>query len=519
MNKMRLMKIAVFGLGLFIVVGSAWVMREAIAEVINPPTAGISTPNPDKIETVTPKPAGVPRQISYLGRLQEAKTLMNHDYFALASNEVAQAIKQKPDFIEPYLILAEIYLRSGDVWKLDNLLTEMEKRFPQSEEILVIRTRQWITARKFSEVLETMNQTENLPPELEFYKAVLFALQNNHEGAQEILNNLQRLEVATKDPIVSAAGLIDQYEGERVLTPAVAVKIKELSIVYEEFENLAEGKNAHLYAEMAKVLATHNEGTLARELADTSIKEDVTYIDAWILRGYAQMLLRDYVRAELDLRQAYELDPLRPETQYFLALTLFEQQKLDEAALFFEKALDYDFEFSAEVRWKLLDIFSAQQKYDQVIELYRDLLDYDTESERFISAIHTAVDLLKQPSVALEFSEILYAQDPSDVTSANVHGWALIANEKYVEAGQILEAAREADPQNPRTYLNLGLLFEEQNKLEEAKTYYKKCYELGKDDAEFNSVVNLVVDKFNQLVEAENQPVAPAAPTNAPNSP
>jgi len=494
-------------------------MRDAIAQMITPTQAGITTPNPNTIENVTPAKAGVPRQVSYMGRLKEARTLMNHDYFALASNEIAEALKQKPDYIEPYLILAEIYLRSGDVWKLENLILELEKRFPESQEILVIRTRQWIAARKFSEVLEIMNQSDNLPPELEFYKAVLLALQNDHTGAREILKNLQKLDVVTEAPIVSEDGLLDPYEGERVLTSDVAVKIKELSIVYEEFDNLAEGKNAHLFAEMAKVLATYNEGTLARELADTAIKEDVNYIDAWILRGYAQMLLRDYARAELDLRHAYELDPLRPETQYFLALSLYEQKKLDDAALFFEKALDYDFEFSAEVRWKLLDIFSSQQKYDQVIELYRDLLDYDTESEKFISAIHTAVDLLKEPKVALEFSTILYEQDPSDVMAANVHGWALIANEKYIEAGQILEAARIIDPQNPRTYLNLGLLFEEQNKFEDAKRYYKKCYELGKDNAEYNSVVNLAVDKYNQLIESDQRPADLAAPINPPSSP
>jgi tetratricopeptide (TPR) repeat protein len=519
MNKARMLKTIIFALGLFIVAGSAWVMREAIAQVVSPPESGINIVSPEKLEEVKPAPTGVPRQISYMGRLKEARTLMSHDYYSLASNEIAQALKQKPDHIEPYLILAEIYLRSGDVWKLENLILELEKRFPQSQEIIVIRTRQWIAARKFSEVLEIMKTSEQLPPELEFYKAVLLALQNNHDGAREILQNLQQLDVATETPIVSEEGLIDPYEGERVLTQEVSLKTKELSIVYEEFDNLAEGKNAHLFAELAKVLATYNEGTLARELADTAIKEDVRYIDAWILRGYAQMLLRDYHLAELDLRHAYELDPLRPETQYFLALTLFEQKKLDEAALFFEKALDYDFEFSAEVRWKLLDIFSAQQKYDQVIELYRDLLDYDTESERFISAIHTAVDLLKQPSVALEFSTILYDQDPSDVMAANVHGWALIANEKYVEAGQILEAAQAEDPQNPRTYLNLGLLYEQQDKIEDAKRFYKKCYELGKDNPNYTSVVNLAVDKFNKLIEAEERPQSPMAPINPPNSP
>lgn len=518
MNKSVLLKALILGLGLFVIAGSAWVMRASISELINPPASGIKAQPTEKLDEINAAKPQISRQISYLGRLKEARTLMEHDYFALASNEVAQALKQKPDHLEPYLILAEIYLRSGDVWKLENLITEIEKRFPGSPEILIIRTRQWIAARQFSKVLDIMKQAEALPPELQFYQAVLRALQNNHEGAREILKSLQKLDVATKEPIVSESGLIDPYEDEEVLPAAVAVKVKELSIVYEEFESLAEGKNAHLFAELAKVLATHNEGTLARELADTAIKEEVGYIDAWILRGYAQMLLRDYHLAEEDLRHAYELDPLRPETQYFLALSLYEQEKLAEAALFFEKALEYDFEFSAEVRWKLLDIFAKQQKYDQVIELYRDLLDYDTQSEKFISAIHTAVDLLKQPSVALEFSQILYDQDPTDLMAANVHGWALIANEKYVEAGQILQAAQEQDPQNPRTYLNLGLLFEEQDKLDEAKRYYKKCYELGKDLSEYNAIVNLSVDKYNQIIESE-RPESPAVPTNPPNSP
>lgn len=519
MQKTKLLKVIIFSLGAFIVGGSLWVMRDTLAQFSTPSSSGVSLPSAETLDEVKPQNQGVPRKISYLGRLREARTLMNHDYYALASNEIAEALKQRPDYIEPYLILAEIYLRSGDVWKLENLLLEIEKRFPEAPEIAVIRTRQWITARKFSDVLDLMSTQPNLPPELEFYKAVLLALQNNHAGAKEILQNLQTLEVAVDDPQVTEEGLVSQYDQTSVLTPEVALKVKELNIVYEEFDNLAEGKNAHLFAELAKVLATHKEGTLARELADTAIKEDVDYIDAWILRGYAQMLLRDYHLAEIDLRHAYELDPLRPETQYFLALSLYEQKKLSEAALFFEKALDYDFEFSAEVRWKLLDIFSAQQKYDQVINLYRELLDYETESEKFISAIHTAVDLLKEPSVALEFSTILYEQDPSDVMAANVHGWALIANKKFVEAEQILLAAQTKDPQNPRTYLNLGLLYEEQNELEEAKRFYKKCYELGKDLPEFNSVVNLAVDNFNKLIEAEQRPEAPTLPVNPPNSP
>ena len=61
-----------------------------------------------------------------------------------------------------------------------------------------------------------------------------------------------------------------------------------------------------------------------------------------------------------------------------------------------------------------------------------------------------------------------------------MHAWALIANKNFLEAENWLNAAKEIDPKNPRTFLNLGLLAEEQARFEDAKSFYKKSYELGK---------------------------------------
>ncbi len=514
-------KIIYIGLLSIIIGGIGWIVYPSVLELLESKNTEVglsSTQAEGSLEKTTAKK--IPRRISYLGRIEEAKKLMDHQYFSLATSEIAEAIKEKPDFIEPYLLLAEIYLRTGDVWKLENLLEEMRERFPNDPELTVIKTRQFINARKFADVLSLLNEVEeNLLPELQFYKAVLLSLQNDHEGTKAILKELQKIPVDKKDFVVTEDTIEQKTDEEKyVLAPEIGNKISKFAIAYEEFETLSEGKNAHLFATLSKILAENNEAVLGREFADTAIKEDVSYIDAWILRGYTELLLENTDSAEEDLRHAYELDPLRPETQYFLALALYEQKKYTEAALFFEKALDYNFEFSAEVRWKLLEIFSIQKKYDQVINLYKQLLDYDADSQKFVSAVHTAVDLLKKPEVALEFSEILIEKNPDDVFALNIHGWALIANTQYVLASQTLEKAKTLAPSNPRTYLNLGLLYEEQSLFDKAKEMYKRCYELGKENPEYLGIVNLAVEKYNQLLEQE-RPESREASANPPSSP
>ena len=458
-----------------------------------------------KVENTDEKPAvrQVKRKTSYLGRIRAARELMEHDYFSEASVELSQAIKEKPDFIEPYLILGEIYLRSKQDQKLLNLIEELSNKFPNNPEVLALQTRHWINEQRFGETLELLSSLDGLPARLRLYQAILLSLQNNHTGAQEVLKELERVEVKRKDFVLTSDGIVESETGETedFLRADEAGKVRDLMIAYEEFDELAEGKSAHLFAELAQALAQNNEAFLAREFADVAIKEDVSYIDAWILRGYSNFLIQNFEDALKDLRYAYELDPIRPEVHYFLALALFENKSYDEAALFFEKALEYDFQFSEEVRWKLIDIFARQKKYDRVLELYKELLNYDTEPEKFTTAVHTAIDLLQSPEVALEFTEILMAKDPEDTFNINIHAWALIANEQSKQAKTLLKQALEINEKNPRTHLNLGLIAEAEEAWKTAQDHYQKAYEYGQQQEGFTSIVNLAVSKYNGILD------------------
>ena len=444
------------------------------------------------------------RQISYTGRISEAKKLMDHDYFAEASIELAEAIKLKPEVTEPYLLLAEVYLQTNDQTRLRNLILELEKRFPSRPEVLILSTREQINKKQFAELSQLFNSLEKLPPTLQYYQAALFGLQNSHKEATEVLAELSKLPVVEKDFKVTDAGIVSVEDNtEPHLTPELETKVDSLLSAYREFENYADGKNAHLFATLSKSLSENNEPLLGLEMADIALKEDLDYIDAWILRGYANYRLRNYEAALQDFEAAYKLDAVRPEIHYFLALTYFEQEEFTKAALFFEKALEYDFEFSAEVRWKLLEIFARQGKHEKVIEIYRELLDYDTDPEKFTRAIHTAIDILGKPEIALEFTSLLLEKNPEDVFTLNMHGWALTANQQFVDAETVLLKAEAMDKNNPRTPLNLGILYEAQSKKKEAQSEYRKVYERGQDDAQHSQIVNAAVERYNRLVEVQ----------------
>ncbi len=498
---------------LFILGTASWILRDDIERKIDLWFAAEPAPQPKKVSK------GVSRKSSYIGRVHDIEQMIDHDYYDLASLEAAAAIRQKPNLFKPYDLLGEIYVRTQNLEKLGNLITEMETKFPNEEKVKVFKVRKLITEENFGEALNTIRAIPEPTPEIKFYKSILLALQNSHTEAQKTLEELVKVpvgevelkvekskvveEAVVDDTVDNTEEMSEEVESEFFVTHAFSQKIKDLVQAYSDFEEYAEGDNPHLFAKISKVLAENNEAVFAKKFADIAIKEDISYIDAWILRGYANFLLKHKQEAVDDLRHAYELDSIRPETHYFLALALLENGEDAEATLFFEKSLEHDFEFSDEVRWRLIELFTKAEKFDRVIELYRELLDEESDPKEFVNALNLSINILQKPEFALEITESLIENKSDDVFTINIHAWALIANKKFHDAEQWLDIARKLEVDNPRTYLNYGLLYEEQAKFSQAKEFYKKAYQLGQNAGQI-SITNLAGDRYNELFDRTN---------------
>lgn len=440
----------------------------------------------------------VPRAMSLKGKIREAQKLINDSQFSKASILLSSVLKKDSKLITPYQFLGEIYVQTKDFAKLENLIKEIEKRFPQDSLASILKIKKLVAEKKFKETLTIIESIEEIPIDLEFYQAVLLGLKNDYTKSREILTKLSKI------PIDKNKKDLENFQIEEgFVSEEFNQKVNGLLDVYKEFDKFADGKNPHLFVLIAKKLAENNEAILAKEFADIAIKEDPEYVDAWVLRGYSEYLMQDYENSLIDLYQAYELDPSRPEVYYFLALSLEKSGNLAEAAMFFEKSLEFDFEFSTEIRWKLITILIDQKKYDKVVEIYKDLAKIEPNPEKFVSATANLINILKNPQAAVEITQTITKENPNDVLSLNLNAWSLIENNDLDEAEIVLEKALKIKEDNPRTALNLGLLYEKHGDYSLAREWFKKSYEYGKGRG-FDDIVNLAADKFNNLVDKEN---------------
>jgi len=410
-------------------------------------------------------------------RLDNARQLLEYNYFSQAAFELSYLLRSHPRSLETYALLGEVYLQTNDLIKLESLISQIESKFEDQELTTLLKMRKWIYEEKF----ELIGAINSVDPEIRFYQGIIKGIQNDHEGAKQLF--------------IAAFSETDNQNLQKKLNDFIAI--------YDEFNSLKEGENPHLLALYSKVLSQYDESLLGRKFADLAIQEEVGYIDAWILRGYSYYLSQDFDMALQDFRHAYNLDAARPQTTYFLAMTLYELENYTEAATYFEQALEYDFDFSENVRWKLVDIFTKNKKYDQALNLYKDLLDSESSPAKFTKAIDLAVNYGSRPDLALDFTTKLYNKNKKDHFSANLHVWALIATKNYVIAENILVRLMQEDPNMARTHLNYGLLREKEENYGEAKRYYKKGYEIGKAYDAPSSIINLAAESYNRLLKVK----------------
>lgn len=482
--------------------GISWVFRDEIQSL-----SSNFIKNTEK-QVRTPKQA-IPRTTSYLGRIRSAKNLLEQGQLSRAAIELSAAIVEHPEIIRPYVLLGEVHMRARDFGKIEGLITALQNKFPNAPEINVLRAREAIAREEFQtaqKILKT-STTNTLDPTMQLYQAILDALQNDHSSAKEILTSLKKLPI--QDPLILNDEGINEIKMEQAITPELAEKIDALQEVYTQFDTFADGEDPHLFALLAKALAENNEPILARSFADVAIREDISYVDAWMLRGYANFLLNNIPSALEDLRHAYQLDPVRPEVEYFLALTLEKSGEKTEAALFYEKLLTREFEYKSEVRWKLITLLTEAQEIDRVVTLYQEQATQEPAPTKFISGLHTLINVLHRPEDALSITETLLQKQPENILTINLRAWALIETRQLTEAEILLKKAEKLNPRNPRTQLNLGLLKEREGNPVAAREFYKKCYELGENQPH-NSVIELAVERYNTLLGRDD------TATNAP---
>lgn len=120
-----------------------------------------------------------------------------------------------------------------------------------------------------------------------------------------------------------------------------------------------------------------------KPVGETDAQKSQRYeLESLLADGMKYATMEEYQRADSVLRTALKMSPNIPAINYELARVLLKRERLDEAAIYAQKAtqLSPDNTFYT---IQLAEIYSQQRKYSKAAELYKDIIRKDTENAEY----------------------------------------------------------------------------------------------------------------------------------------
>ena len=207
--------------------------------------------------------------------------------------------------------------------------------------------------------------------------------------------------------------------------------------------------------------------------------------------------LGKFNEAEKSYQQAIESNPNFAEAYYNYGITLRKLNRLDEARSNYKKAIELLPNFAIAyynigvVNYELGNVEEAEANYKKAIEL----------NPKFVIAYNNFANMLKDLG-RLKESEINYKKaidlSPTFAIAHNNLGNILKDQDKFNEAEESYKRAISLIPNFARAHSNLGAILKDLDRLEEAEESYKKAIELNPNDPEFLLNLSIVQDYLNK---------------------
>lgn len=278
------------------------------------------------------------------------------------------------------LQLAQLQIR--DIPAARSTLEKLRRSGARSEDVLLIETIIFLRTGELVKAGQLL-QAAVPSPQQQYGLSLLSLIQGNHEETQQHLR-----EVA------------DGWE------PVLRTYARTLLSAYEEYALFPQSPPIHLDTLLARALAQVQECELALPIVVRVTQAQDDYRDAWIVQGYCELVTQRAREALASFERAYNLDPEKPEIQYFLGRAYAALEDPSNALTFLRYALQNGFEPEADVRRAIakqalktgnaglaLEQIDALTKLpDATLETYRESVEIALTLERKQDAVLTATE-------------------------------------------------------------------------------------------------------------------------------
>ncbi len=318
--------------------------------------------------------------------------------------------------------LAQAQLQRRDIDSVRSTIRALRAAGARSEDLLLLES---IVALRTGQLTDARGMLEagSDSPQKHYGLALLAIVEGNHPLAQQEL-----------------AQVIGGWE------PVLRSYARSLQAAYDEFALFPESTELHLTTLLSRSLAQVHECELALPLLSTVTRTQDDYRDAWIVQGYCELTTERADSAVSSLEHAYNLDPSKPETQYFLARAYSARGEYENAITFLEYSLQNGFEPQGEIRRAIAQEAVKGGKNDLALENFAALLDApDVTIEDFAGFTAMALALGKNDD-ALVKAEKAVEKFPASASAHAALGSSLAALGKTEEARISFQQALDIDP-------------------------------------------------------------------------
>lgn len=352
-------------------------------------------------------------------------------------------------------------LRQGDIYALEGNWTAAQAAYTQAVaedgSLPVLRklaqaqlqSRNYESAKKTIEKLAAQGASE---PDIMLLNSIVLL------RTGEIVAARQLLSTATDSPqahyglalLAIAEGNHTQAQAELVAVqagyePILRSKAQTIQAAYNEYALFPDSSDIHLITLLARSLSQVQECELALPLLVqvTSTKPD--YRDAWIVQGYCELFTERTENAITSFQTAYNLDPQKTATQYFLGRAYYAREDFTNAITFFEYALGNGFTPASELYALIANAAEQTNNYTLAFAQYSKLLQSEKSAYNYKKYMQIGLRINEANTVYQIGLEATPAY-PADIDILELFGLAALQIGNNNEAKRAFEQVIAAEP-------------------------------------------------------------------------
>jgi len=318
--------------------------------------------------------------------------------------------------------LATAQLQRRDIRGAQATLDQLRRAGARAEDVLLLETLILLRTGEVTKARALLDAAQDSPHK-HYALALLSIISGEHENAKSEL-----------------AAVTAGWE------PVLRSYARTLAGAYDEYALFPESPALHLQTLLGRALAQVQECELALPLLSQVTHGQDDYRDAWIVQGFCELTTERTTESLASLERAYQLDPEKPEIQYFLARAYINQKDHGNALTFLQYALRNGFEPESEVRRLLATTALEIGNAELALEQYEALTKASDASVDTYSAYVTAAITAGRKEEAYVKAKEAATRWPDDAVAQDLLGWSAAETNRADEARTAFTRALELDP-------------------------------------------------------------------------